>query len=209
MFTGIVNEVGRVASVRPQGLTIAAGKVLENMTEGDSIAVNGACLTVTAFGDDWFNVDIMPETSRRSNIGLLRPGDAVNLEKALTLDGLLGGHLVQGHIDAIGRVAMLRNDGEATIISIEAPPEVTAYVVEKGFIAVDGVSLTVTSVDKQVLEVSVVDYTLRHTTLGMRQTGDKVNLEADIIAKYVAQMGKKKDETITLDFLNEHGFLAG
>jgi len=209
VFTGIVNEVGRVASVRPQGLTIAAGKVLENMTEGDSIAVNGACLTVTAFGDDWFNVDIMPETSRRSNIGLLRPGDAVNLEKALTLDGLLGGHLVQGHIDAIGRVAMLRNDGEATIISIEAPPEVTAYVVEKGFIAVDGVSLTVTSVDKQVLEVSVVDYTLRHTTLGMRQTGDKVNLEADIIAKYVAQMGKKKDETITLDFLNEHGFLAG
>jgi riboflavin synthase len=208
VFTGIVNEVGRIASVTPQGLTITADKVLDKVAEGDSIAVNGVCLTVNGFGGDWFNVDIMPETRQRSNLGLLRPGEAVNLEKALTLDGLLGGHLVQGHIDAVGKITMITAQGEATIISIEAPPEVMKYVVEKGFIAIDGISLTITAVDKETFSVSVVDYTLKHTILGLRQTGDKVNLEVDIIAKYVFQSNKQPGETITMDFLSEHGFLT-
>lgn len=209
MFTGIVDEVGRVLSASSKRLAITASKVLDRMENGDSIAVNGACLTVTNFDDTSFTVDIMPETLKRTNLGLLRAGDVVNLERALTLDGLLGGHLVQGHIDAVGKIASVVEDNGATIIKIEAPPEVMDYIVEKAFIAVDGVSLTVMGMRKDTFEASVVDYTLKNTTLGSRQAGDTVNLEADIIAKYVVQLNKKEGRGITLDFLGEHGFLAG
>ncbi len=209
MFTGIVAEVGRVASASSKRLAVTASKVMDRMGKGDSIAVNGACLTVTNFDDTSFTVDIMPETLKRTNLGLLRAGDVVNLERALTLDGLLGGHLVQGHIDAVGKIFSVTEDNGATIIKIEAPPEVMDYMVEKAFIAVDGVSLTVMGMGKDTFEASVVDYTLKNTTLGSRQAGDAVNLEADIIAKYVVQLNKKEGSGITLDFLGEHGFLTG
>ncbi len=209
MFTGIVAEVGKIASASSKRLAITASKVMDRMGSGDSIAVNGACLTVADFDDSSFTVDIMPETLRRTNLGMLRVGDAVNLERALTLDGLLGGHLVQGHIDAIGKIFSVTEDNGTTILKIEAPPKVMSYIVEKAFIAVDGVSLTVIGIGKETFEVSVVEYTMKNTTLGNRQAGDAVNLEADIIAKYVVQLNKKEGSDITLDFLSEHGFLAG
>ncbi len=161
MFTGIVEEVGRVTSASSKRLIIAASKVLENMGLGGSIAVNGACLTVTNFGASSFSVDIMPETLKRTNLGLLHNGDEVNLERALSIDGLLGGHLVQGHVDATGRVASVEKVNGATILKIEASPEVMCYVVDKGFIAVDGVSLTVVAGDTSSFHVSIVDYTLK------------------------------------------------
>jgi len=209
MFTGIVEEVGRVTSASSKRLTIAVSKVLENMGLGGSIAVNGACLTVTDFDASSFSVDIMPETLKRTNLGLLHNGDEVNLERPLSIDGLLGGHLVQGHVDATGRIISVVKDDETTIIRFEAPPEVMCYVVDKGFIAVDGISLTVVSIDNGSFEVSVVDYTLKNTTLGSRRVGNLVNLEADIIAKYVVQLNKKEKTDINYDFLEEHGFLAG
>ena len=209
MFTGIVEEVGRVTSVSSKRLTIAASKALENMGLGGSIAVNGACLTVIDFDASSFSVDIMPETLKRTNLGLLSNGDEVNLERPLSIDGLLGGHLMQGHVDATGRVASVVKDDETNIIRFEAPPEVMCYMVDKGFIAVDGISLTVVSIDNGSFEVSVVDYTLKNTTLGSRRVGDLVNLEADIIAKYVVQLNKRENIGITFDLLKEHGFLAG
>ena len=208
MFTGIVEEVGKVTSAQPGSLVIAAGDVPQGMELGGSIAINGVCLTITSLNTNSFSVDIMPETLKRSNLGLLSAGDRVNLERPLALGGRLGGHLVQGHVDAIGRVASVRWDGEAMIIRFEAPPEVMHYVVEKGFIAVDGVSLTVVTKDTSSLQVSVVDYTRQHTTLGDRQVGDPVNLEVDIIAKYVEQLSQTRSTGITVDFLQEHGFLV-
>ena len=208
MFTGIIEEVGRATSVKPKSLTIEAGDVLQGMEAGWSINVNGVCLTVTGFDANSFSVDIMPETIKRTNLGLLRVGDKVNLERALALGGRLGGHLVQGHIDDTGKVASITWEGEAMVVGFEAPPEVMRYVVEKGFIAVDGISLTVVTRDSNSFEVSVVDYTRWHTNLGNRRAGDTVNLEVDIIAKYVEVLGQGGTKGITTDFLREHGFLV-
>ncbi len=208
MFTGIIEEVGRVTVARAGHLVIAAYDVLPGMQLGGSIAVNGVCLTVTSFNDDALSVDIMSETLKRSNLGLLRVGDRVNLERPLALGGRLGGHLVQGHIDATGRVTSVRWDSEAMLVRFEASPDIMRYVVEKGFIAVDGVSLTVVAKDASSFQVSVVDYTRRHTTLGDRRAGDLVNLEVDIIAKYVEQLSQTRSSGITVDFLQEHGFLV-
>ncbi len=208
MFTGIVEEVGKVISAGNGNLAISAVGVLHGMEVGESIAVNGVCLTVTSCNASSFSVDIMLETLKRSNLGLLRAGEKVNLERPLALGGRLGGHLVQGHIDATGRMASVRWDGEAMLIGFEAAPEVMRYVVEKGFIAVDGVSLTVVAKDTSSFQVSVVDYTRRHTTLGGRRVGDLVNLEVDIIAKYVEQLVQAHSKGITVDFLQENGFLV-
>ena len=208
MFTGIIEEVGTVTSAQSGNLVIIAKEVLQKMKLGDSIAVNGVCLTVTSFDAGSFSAGIMPETQKRTNVGLLSAGDRVNLERPLTLEGRLGGHLVQGHIDATGRVASTRWEGEAMVIRIEAPTEVMRYVVEKGFIAVDGVSLTVTAIDTSSFQVSIVEYTRKHTTLGDRQVGDSVNLEVDIIAKYVEHLREARRPGITADFLQEHGFLV-
>ena len=208
MFTGIVEEIGKVTSIKSGNLVITAGDLLRGLELGGSIAVNGVCLTITSFATNSFSVDLMAETLKRSNLGLLRARDKVNLERPLALGGRLGGHLVQGHIDATGRVASLRwNDG-AMLIRFEAPPEVMRYVVEKGFIAVDGVSLTVVTKDTSSFQVSVVSYTCRYTTLGDSQVGDSVNLEVDIIAKYVEQLTQARSTGITVDFLQEHGFLV-
>lgn len=206
MFTGITEEVGRVASAQSNELSIAAGDVLQGLTLGGSIAVNGVCLTITGLKTSSFSADVMSETLKRSNLGLLRVGDKVNLERPLVLGGPLGGHLVQGHIDATGRVASVRWDGEVMLVRIEAPPEVMRYVVEKGFIAIDGVSLTMVDRGAGSFQISVVDYTRRNTTLGERKIGDLVNLEVDIIAKYVEQVSRDRSTGITVDFLREHGF---
>jgi len=209
VFTGIVEEVGKIISARPGNLAIAAGDVLQGIERGASMAVNGVCLTVTSFDIKTFSVDVMPETLSRTNLGLLGAGDGVNLERALPLGGRLGGHLVQGHVDATGRVTSVTRDGDSMLVGFEAPPQLMPYIVEKGFIAIDGVSLTIVSKNASSFQVSVVDYTRQHTTLGSRRVGDVVNLEADIIAKYVEQLSQARSSGITVDFLQEHGFLVG
>ena len=207
MFTGIIEEIGRIASAQSNNLVISASDVLQEIELGGSIAVNGVCLTVINFDSNSFSVDIMPETLKQTNLGLLCAGDEVNLERPVTLRKPLGGHLVQGHIDGTGRVTSITWDGEAMLIRFEAPLEVMRYLVKKGFIAVDGVSLTMASRDTSSFQVSIVDFTRRHTTLGSRQVGEIVNLEVDIIAKYVEQFSQPRSTGITVDFLQEQGFL--
>lgn len=206
MFTGIVEEVGTILTAMPKKLVIGARRVLEEVELGESIAVNGVCLTVTEFDARSFAVDMMAETRERSTLGLLRTGDKVNLERAMPLGGRMGGHLVQGHVDATGRVTSMVRGEDAVLISIEAPPSVTRYVVEKGFIAVDGISLTVVDRDADSFRVSIVDFTRKHTILGDMRMGDLVNLEVDIIAKYVEQLGRERQPVITAEFMAQHGF---
>jgi riboflavin synthase len=181
--------------------------VLEGTRLGDSIAVNGACLTVSALDASSFSVDVMPETLKRTNLGQLYSGSRVNLERALMVGGRVGGHLVQGHVDATGKVVSLVSEAGAIIAKFATPPEVLRYVVEKGFIAVDGVSLTVVGYDRSSFGVSLVGYTLKNTVLGSRKVGDQVNLEVDIMAKYVEKLREGRGG-VTLDFLSEHGFTS-
>ena len=208
MFTGIVEGIGKITSAKFGNLVIATNDALQGIELGGSMAVNGVCLTITNFKANSFSVDIMPETLMRTNLGLLRVRDRVNLERALTLGGRLGGHLVQGHVDDTGRVASVTWDGETMLTRFEASPEVMRYIVDKGFITVDGVSLTVVTKNTGSFQVSIVDYTQKHTILGSRQVGDLVNLEVDIIAKYVEQLSQAHSTGITTDFLQKHGFLV-
>ena len=209
MFTGIIEEIGKVSSASTARLVISAQQVVDGIKPGDSIAINGACLTVTDFDRASFSVDVMPETLQRTNLGQLTAGDGVNLERPTTLGGQLGGHLVQGHIDDIGRIISMEREGEALLFRFEAPPEVMRYTAPKGFIAVDGISLTITEKDNSSFQVSVVEYTRRNTTLSSRKVGDVVNLEVDIIAKYVAQFTQPQAGGLTVEFLIEHGFTIG
>lgn len=188
MFTGIVEETGTVAETVPGGLVIHATKVLEDAALGDSICVNGVCLTVTALTPDSFSVDTVPETLRRTNLGDLHAGDPVNLERALLPSTRMGGHFVQGHIEGTGTIASIQPDGDAWLITFAVAPEQARYIVEKGFITVDGISLTVVARDDQSFTITVIPYTRAHTNLGGRRTGDRVNLETDILAKYVEQL---------------------
>jgi len=208
MFTGIIEEIGKVAFVETGRLIISASDVLEGIGLGDSMSVNGVCLTVTSFNKSSFVVDVMPETLKRTNLGLLRIGDEVNLERPLTLEGRLGGHLVQGHVDDTGSVASIIPEGEATLIRFNAPAEIMRFTVPKGFIAVDGISLTIVDKDSNSFRVSVVAHSRKYTTLGNRKVGDIVNLEADIIAKYVAEFSQAQKTGITVDLLQENGFLV-
>lgn len=206
MFTGIVEEIGAIREVNRDRLLIEAKKVLEGTRMGDSIAVNGVCLTVSSLGDSTFSVNIMPETLRRSNLGSLCYGDGVNLERALEFGGRLGGHLVLGHVDDLGRVMLVTHEECARIARISAPARLMPYMAEKGFIAVDGVSLTVVDFNEGSFTVSLVAYTLEHTTLGGKRSGDMVNLEVDIIAKYVERLKERRSEGLTLNLLREYGF---
>jgi riboflavin synthase len=207
MFTGIVEEVGIVGGISPGQLVVGAKMVLESTKPGDSIDVNGACLTVTSLSSDSFTVDIMPETIRRTNIGKLHYGDPVNLERAMPVGGRFGGHLVQGHVDGTGKVMSLTPEEGAIIARISTPTELMPYIVTKGFIAVDGVSLTVIGYDDFSFSVSLVAYTRQRTTLGNRKPGDVVNLEVDVIAKYVERRSLSDNRGVTLNLLEEHGFL--
>ncbi len=208
MFTGIIEEIGKVVSAQAGRLTIRAANTLAGMKLGGSIAVDGACLTVTSFDSSSFSVEIMDETRRRTNLGGLRPGDSVNLERPLALGGEVGGHLVQGHIDGTGRVVAVRQEGDARLVKIEVSDEIVRYVVPKGFIAVDGVSLTVVDRDDRWFRVALVGFTQQHTTLGNVRTGRVVNLEVDIIAKYVEQFNQARRPGMTVELLKEHGFVS-
>lgn len=210
MFTGIVQEIGIIKDISVNRITIIACKVLKNMQPGESIAVNGACLTVSEFTDNTFTVDVMPETLKRTTIKQLRKNDEVNLERALTLEGLLGGHLVQGHVDATGIILSVKDDGGASIFKIQTSKELMGYVVEKGSITVDGISLTVISRTDTTFEVSIVAFTMENTVMCNRKAGDMVNLESDVLAKYIVQFNKMgvPASNITFDFLQENGFLS-
>ncbi len=205
MFTGIVEEVG-IIRYASEKLIIEAKKVLEDMKVGDSIAVNGVCLTVVLLGRGCFSVELMPETARRTNLGKLRYGDKVNLERAVPVGGRFGGHFVQGHVDDIGKVVSVRRENQAIIMKIAFPERLMPYIVDKGFIAVDGVSLTVIDPGDTSFSVSLVGYTLEHTILGQKRSGDAVNLEVDIIGKYVERLSQRSDRVLTFEFLERYGF---
>jgi riboflavin synthase len=208
LFTGIVEEIGKISLIQPNRLTVKATRVLEGTELGSSIAVNGTCLTVTDFNSASFSVGVQPETLRKTNIGLLKIGDEVNLERPVMLGGRLGGHLVQGHIDDTGKVISIKHDRESISMQFAVPHRLMRYIAEKGFIAVNGLSLTVVEPGEDSFSVSLVGFTQEHTTISKWKVGDIVNLEVDIIAKYVESLSKSDGSKITLDFLKEHGFAA-
>ena len=188
MFTGIVEEVGVVAKISDNGMTVLATKVTEDLKLGDSIAVNGTCLTAVNFDRTEFSVDLSPETVRRTSLGRLSVGGPVNLERALLASDRMGGHIVQGHVDGTGRIMSTKRDGDSTIFRIRVPKRLNRYIVEKGFVAVDGISLTVVKIGASSFTLAVIPYTLKNTNLAALSVGDRVNLEADILAKYVESL---------------------
>lgn len=215
MFTGIVEELGTIRSVRRGAasavLSIGAAEVLSDLKIGDSVAVNGVCLTVTSLDDGGFTADVMHETLGRSSLGALAPGGRVNLERAMPANGRFGGHIVSGHIDGTGKVASVRPDDNALWYTISAAPELLRCIVEKGSITIDGISLTVAAVDDTSFSVSLIPHTAAVTTLGKKRAGDTVNLETDIIGKYVEKLLRPATEPerqggISLEFLAENGF---
>jgi riboflavin synthase len=209
MFTGIVEEIGVVKETSRDRLAFEARKVLEGAKVGDSIAINGVCLTVVSLENHGFSVNVMPETLRCTNLGRLHYSDRVNLERAMVLGGRLGGHLVLGHVDDTGEVMDVSNEETARITRISVPARLMSYIVDKGFVAVDGVSLTVANLDDFSFVVSLVTYTMENTTLGRKRPGDIVNLEADVIAKYVENLKKRRGQGLSLEFLREYGFVGG
>ena len=216
MFTGIIEETGAVRHVSLHGnsgsIQIGAKLVLKGTKPGDSIAVNGVCLTVTAMDSKSFTADVMAETLRRSNLGNLKGGDWVNLERAMPAEGRFGGHIVSGHIDGTGTIAAMENEGNATWVYIRTSSDILALIVEKGSIAIDGISLTVAKVGMEDFAVSIIPHTSSHTALLKKRTGDVVNLENDIVGKYVERLlGRKAPaeqhkSRITEEFLRENGF---
>ena len=208
MFTGIVEELGVVRDIAGTTLRIAGQKMTEDLKLGDSVAVNGVCLTVIDISMPHFAVEVMPETLRRSNLGNIVRGDRVNLERALALGGRIGGHLVQGHVDATGRIVSLIPEGNAILLRVTAPQEVARYLVEKAFIAVDGISLTIASCEGSAFTASIVGFTLHNTTIGLRKPGHSVNLEVDVVARYIEHFNRSKGSGLTMDLLLEHGFRA-
>jgi riboflavin synthase len=188
LFTGIVEEVGAVTQIDERGMTVQGAKVMGDLKLGDSVSVNGACLTVVSQTAKEFSVDLSPETMRRTSLGDLSAGSGVNLERALGVSDRLGGHIVQGHVDGTGRVMSSKVDGDSIIFRIRAPKRLMPYVVEKGFIAVDGISLTVVKRSTSSFTLAVIPYTLHNTNLGLLSVGNRVNLEADILAKYVENL---------------------
>lgn len=208
MFTGIVEEIGIVKETSRDRLAFEAHRVVEGTKAGDSIAVNGVCLTVVSLENRGFGVDVMPETLRCTNLGRLHYDDQVNLERALVLGGRLGGHLVLGHVDETGEVLDVSNEEGARIMRISAPVELVPYMVDKGFIAVDGVSLTIVDAENSSFVVSLIGYTVENTTLGRKRAGDVVNLEVDVIAKYVESLKERRGWSLDVEFLRQHGFVG-
>ena len=192
MFTGIVEEVGRVQTAGGGGLSVGASRVLDDLGLGDSIAVSGVCLTVTRLSDSGFSVDVVPETLRRTTLGSLGVGDPVNLERSLAANGRFGGHVVQGHVDGTASIESVVPEGEASLVCFAAPPAIMRYVVEKGFVAVDGISLTVVDCGERSFRVTLIPYTRENTAMRARREGDRVNIEVDIMAKYIEKLSPLK-----------------
>ena len=215
LFTGIVEEIGKIAGIQKGAksavLTIQAEKVLEDVHIGDSIAVNGVCLTVTSFEKNTYTADVMNETLQRSSLGSLSIGSSVNLERAMAANGRFGGHIVSGHIDGTGTICEVKSDEIAICYSMKAPEKIMHYIVEKGSVAVDGISLTVAKTTQTSFMVSVIPHTAQCTVLAHKKAGDTVNLENDCIGKYIEHfLNRKKEKTteskITKEFLLSNGF---
>lgn len=213
MFTGIVEEIGTVESVRKGAhsavLTVRAEKILSDIHLGDSIAVNGICLTATSFTSHSFTVDVMHETLNRSSLANLTVGTKVNLERAMAANGRFGGHIVAGHVDGVGKISKVQRDDNAVWYTISAPPEILRYIVEKGSITIDGISLTVAKVTQKDFSVSIIPHTAEKTVLSGKRAGDAVNLENDIIGKYIEKLmtpAPAKSEGLSMEFLLKNGF---
>lgn len=212
MFTGIIEELGTIKSIKrntdKQRITLSCQRVLEDIHLGDSIAVNGVCLTVIDFDKTSFSADVMNETFSRSSLGTLSPGSPVNLERAMSAQSRFGGHIVSGHIDGTGTIRNIRKDSNAVWFEISADEKTLDCIVEKGSIAIDGISLTVADVNKSSFQVSIIPHTLKSTVLGFKKRGDIVNLENDVIGKYVKKFIDKSQEKkgLTREFLLSNGF---
>lgn len=221
MFTGIIEEVGSVASIRKGAyscvLTVNASRVLEDVHLGDSIATNGVCLTVTSFTSHSFSADVMHETLNRSSLGSLHIGSPVNLERAMLAGGRFGGHIVSGHIDGVGTISSIKEDDNAVWYTVEAPSSILRYIIEKGSITLDGISLTVAKVTNSNFSVSIIPHTRAQTNLASKKVGDVLNLENDLVGKYVERLmlqpiaasqeqPEQKSSGITKEFLSHYGF---
>lgn len=220
MFTGIVEEVGTVKGikkgVKSAELLICGKVVTQDSKIGDSIAVNGVCLTATSISGDTFTADVMAESMRRTSLGDLSVGSKVNLERAMAANGRFGGHIVSGHIDGTGRITDFKREDNAVWVTIEADSKILKYIIEKGSVAIDGISLTVAYVDDKTFKVSIIPHTASETTLLTKNPGDRVNLENDVVGKYVEKLlnfsedkSEKKESSsgINANFLMEHGFM--
>ncbi len=212
MFTGIIEEIGTILAIkkgtRSAVLTVKAEKIMKDIHIGDSIAVNGVCLTVISFENGQFDADIMPETLNRSSLGQLKSGSHVNLERAMATDGRFGGHIVAGHIDGTGTIHEIKKDDNAVWYTINAEDKIMRYIIEKGSVAIDGISLTVAQTFKNYFKVSIIPHTMQKTVLEEKKKGDIVNLENDCVGKYVEHLLglEKKTGGITVNFLRENGF---
>ncbi|MFC4356282.1 riboflavin synthase [Chryseomicrobium palamuruense] len=214
MFTGIIEELGTVTRVsrsrESMTLTIAAQKILSDVSLGDSIAINGICLTVTSFSSSQFTVDVMPETFAATTIGELSTGSRVNLERAMAANGRFGGHFVTGHCDAVGEITSIQTNQNAVQLTIQFPEAFRPYVIQKGSISVDGVSLTVFGLSHQELMISLIPHTVEMTILHAKKVGDSVNLEFDILGKYIlgaAEHSRSPKSKLTHDFLQQNGYV--
>lgn len=217
MFTGIIEEIGKIKNIRHGSLssiiTVEANTVTKGTNLGDSIAVNGVCLTVVKISDNFFDADVMAETLRHSNLRSIQKGDLVNLERAMSANGRFGGHIVAGHVDNIGKISNLKKEDNAVWVTIECSSDLLKYIVYKGSVALDGISLTVADVTENSFSVSVIPHTRQETTLLTKKIGDEINIECDVIGKYVENMLKFKEKdnkpksNINMGFLSENGFI--
>jgi len=211
VFTGIVEEVGRVKNLKRKGrgifLSIEGRKVLEGTKKGDSIAVNGVCLTIVETGKNTFTTQVTEETLKRTNLGILSPQEKVNLERSLRPQDRLGGHFLLGHIDGMGRIERIKKMTEAWEMEISLPPSLLKYLVNKGSVGVEGVSLTVTEVKEESFGVVLIDFTLKNTTLGEKKVGGLLNVEIDIISKYVERFLSLQKKEVSFELLQERGFI--
>lgn len=216
MFTGIIEEIGIIRAIqwgsKSAILTIGASTILEDVKIGDSINTNGACLTVTTFTKSEFSVDVMAETMRRTNLQNLRTGSKVNLERALKLSDRLGGHIVSGHIDGTGTITNIKKEDNAIWVSIKSSTDVLRYIIQKGSVAIDGISLTVAAISHETFQVSIIPHTGVQTTLLKKQINETVNIECDQVGKYIekfllAKGDNRKDSSFDMEFLKENGFL--
>ena len=217
MFTGIVEEIGTIREIK-QGkeamtLTIQAAKTMEDIHLGDSYSINGVCLTVTSYTKDQFTVDVMPETFHNTALSKLKVGSSINIERAMAANGRFGGHFVSGHVDGVGTLVGRSERSNAIYLRIQVPEHIEPYLVHRGSVALDGTSLTIFSIESNVITVSLIPHTAHETILGRKKVGDLINVEADMLAKYIANILNNRSQShenrgLTLSFLNQNGFLS-